>query len=258
MRGHREIADDLRQRIRTGYYSSTKRLPKLEDLADEYDVNRQTIRAAIDVLASEGLIIKGRGRQGGAALRDLPVVRIALERYAGVLRPGGLRGPWETACAEQGYDGRMVVVEFEPHVTSVDAARALGLADDAPLAYRRRHALIGEQLHHIQQVWYPADLVAGTALAEGSKVVGGAFGLLAALGYPPEDLTEEVTARMPTKLEEVELGAGARVPMLNVQRITRDGDGRALELLTLAGPADRIVLVYDKNLSELRNRGETA
>jgi GntR family transcriptional regulator len=67
----------------------------------------------------------------------------------------------------------------------------------------------------------------------------------ATMGITPTTATEEVTAR-PAGSEEarvLQLPAGA--PVLTVQRVTRDQDGRAVELLKVVAAASAIVFVYE-------------
>jgi len=41
--GYRDIAADLRERIRRGVYAPGANLPRMQDLAAEFDANRDTI-----------------------------------------------------------------------------------------------------------------------------------------------------------------------------------------------------------------------
>ncbi|MFD1145873.1 GntR family transcriptional regulator [Saccharothrix hoggarensis] len=247
MSGYRDIAADLRRRIQEGEFRATNGfLPKIGDLQRHYKVARQTVRSALKQLAEQGLIKQGQGRGVTAQVIDRDTVRIPLSRYGKVLAPGGERGPWETACAEQGLDGRMVLVQFDRVPADDVLAEAIGLPRGTELVYRRRHAMLGERIHHVQMVWYPAALVEGTGLAENTKVVGGAFGLLTALGHPPDMSDEMITARMPTAAEAAELEASTGVPLMVVERVVRDRAGTVLEFQRVIGPSDRIVLHYDQ------------
>src|SRR5215212_11970491 len=60
------LADALRARILTRELRPGQRLPIEPDLADEYDVSRSTVREALRVLASQGLVSTTRGMQGGS------------------------------------------------------------------------------------------------------------------------------------------------------------------------------------------------
>src|SRR5450432_3509186 len=57
-----EIAQSLRQRIASGEWSETRRLPNERELAAEYSVARNTLRSAIDKVAAEGAVLRQVGR----------------------------------------------------------------------------------------------------------------------------------------------------------------------------------------------------
>ncbi|MFJ4967792.1 GntR family transcriptional regulator [Streptomyces sp. NPDC088755] len=58
---YREIAESLRHAIRTGAYPLGSRLPSESDLAGRWSVSRGTVRQAVALLASEGLIGSRQG-----------------------------------------------------------------------------------------------------------------------------------------------------------------------------------------------------
>jgi DNA-binding FadR family transcriptional regulator len=60
------LADALRARILTGQLKSGEKLPIEPDLSTQYGVSRSTVREALRVLASQGLITTTRGVSGGS------------------------------------------------------------------------------------------------------------------------------------------------------------------------------------------------
>jgi DNA-binding GntR family transcriptional regulator len=60
---YQDIAGQIRQRITAGEWASGDKLPRLDDLASEYNANRNTIGRAIEVLEAEGYVraVQGRG-----------------------------------------------------------------------------------------------------------------------------------------------------------------------------------------------------
>lgn len=58
-----QIAGVLRSRIADGTYQPRRALPTPDALAAEFDVSRNTVRAALALLAEEGLVqgVKGKG-----------------------------------------------------------------------------------------------------------------------------------------------------------------------------------------------------
>lgn len=241
MTEYERVARDLRAAILRGDYAPGETIPRSVDLAERYGLSRWTIRQAIALLEREGLVTPVRRR--GTVVRDRRAVRIPWSVYSSATAPN-TRGPWERACAAQGIDGRTELVGIEHQGAPTDVATALGVAPGAPAVCRRRHMWARDQVAQIQEAWYPLKLVAGTPLADDTKVEGGAYGALAAAGLTPVAADVTVTARPPTLDERGILGLGAGSPVLVVDRVTRDQRGRAVEFLRAVSDADRVALVY--------------
>jgi GntR family transcriptional regulator len=64
----------FRSRIATGEWKVGERIPSLEALCAEYDVARNTVRQALELLRSEGLIGGGRGL--GTFVRQAPALAV--------------------------------------------------------------------------------------------------------------------------------------------------------------------------------------
>jgi DNA-binding FadR family transcriptional regulator len=62
------LADRIRERILSGSLADGDRLPAQDDLLNEYGVGRSSLREALRVLESEGLISVQRGNVGGAVV----------------------------------------------------------------------------------------------------------------------------------------------------------------------------------------------
>lgn len=77
-RGYRpaylQLAEELRNRIRSGVYAPGAVVPSESRLVQETGLGRNTVRAAIDVLVGEGLVTKQRGR--GTVVRAVEERRV--------------------------------------------------------------------------------------------------------------------------------------------------------------------------------------
>lgn len=240
---YQQLAAELRAAIEAGTYPTGTALPVITDLAAERGVNQHTVRQAYKLLESQGLVsILGRH---GTVVRP-PVVRVPLSRYGEVLAPGGSRGPWETTTFNLGLAGRMAMVDVGQVPADEHIAAALGVEPGVDVHRRRRRAMLGEELHHLQTAWYPIDVADRAGLTRAETVVGGIYGAMTGAGWPPAELDETVSARMPTTTEAAELRIGSGVPLLLVERVTRDRTGRVVELVHITAPADRIELSYDR------------
>lgn len=240
MTGYRELAAELRRLIEDGTYEAGAQLPTIPDLMEQHGLSRQTVRAAINKLATEGLV--SPLRRHGTIVRDRSPVRIPLSRYQGALTPGD-KGPFERATAGKG--GRMEFrgVTREPADASI--ADLLTIPAGTDTVCRTRHAMIGDDVVQIQRAWYSADLADRFGLDTTEKIQGGVYARLAAAGSPPRAADETIRARMPREDEIALLGAGTGVPVLVIERVTKDSDGRVLEVVQVIAPADRVELVYD-------------
>jgi GntR family transcriptional regulator len=239
-----QVAADLETGIENGRYPWGTTLPTEENLARAYDVSRDTIRRALADLRTRGLIRSVRRK--GTIVAPRPT-RVSIRRYVRMLRPGSDRGPWERACHEQGIAGRTEVVEVAPDLPApAPVARALGLAEGTPVIYRRRRMWASDKVRQVQHSWTPGDIAAHTKIANTAKLIGGFYAALVAIGRPPSEVTERVTARQPTRTEAHELSMQPGAPVLVIERITYDHCGRAVELLHTIADADHCELVYER------------
>jgi GntR family transcriptional regulator len=245
MRGFREVAADVRRRIEEGHYPPGHALT-IDHLREQYGKARQTVRSALSELVRTGHVELITGHP--ARVRDRRIIRVPLSRYEAASVPDATRGPWESACAAQGLDGQMKLADFRimPVDDEAGLADRMGLEAGSLVVYRRRHGLIGGTVVMLQEVWYPYDLVRGTGLDRNGKVEGGALAALLRAGVLPRWADEVVRGRAPTAEEAAELRTGAAVPLLWIERLSRDDQGKPLEFVRTLAPTDRVELVYDR------------
>ncbi|MFF6903390.1 GntR family transcriptional regulator [Streptomyces hydrogenans] len=235
----------LKEQIDSGAYQPGEKLPTVSAMVSAGEGSITTVQRVYAELESDGYVVTRR--RGGTVVRDRRTVRIPVSRYSKVMEPGGSKGPWETATAEQGLDGRMVVLSPAAEVLEApgDVAEALELPVGSQVVRRRRHAMIGDEVIQLQEAWYPLALAQQAGLDQPTKVVGGVLGAMSGAGIKPVEAKERIRAWVPTPEEASELTVGNRVPVLAIERVTRDQTGRVLELLRIVGAADRLELVYD-------------
>ncbi|MDT0306100.1 GntR family transcriptional regulator [Streptomyces sp. DSM 44917] len=243
LKDYNELADELRRLIRNGTYAPGAPLPTVDALVQRYGLSRRPVREAIKVLVTEGLVNPGRGKRP-TTVRDFTRIRIPFSRYSGVLAAGGSKGPWESALAAQGLEGEMKTVLVDQRPVGGETADLLGVAPGTEVVYRLRHACIADEVQQVQQAWYPPEVASQADLDRKTKITGGVYGALAESGLTPATATEVLRGRMPTREEATLMRTGSGVPLLTVERITRDPERRVLELLRVTAPADRIEFVY--------------
>lgn len=240
----RALADKIAAQIDAGEYSPGEELPHIRALVSAGEGSGATVHRAYQTLAAEGYVTSSRGH--GTVVRDRRRIRVPLSRYGAVLAPGGTKGPWETATAEQGLAGGMKVLPPEQLAAPADIAAALNIAAGDPVVRRSRQATIGDEVVQVQAAWYPLDIATTAGLDMPGKVAGGVLGAMAGAGLHPTEADERVTAWVPSPAEATALSIGATVPVLLVERVTRDQTGRPIEVVRITGAADRLELVYDR------------
>lgn len=240
----RALADKIAAQIEAGEYAPGAPLPHIRTLVAAGEGSGATVHRAYQQLAAEGYVTSSRGH--GTVVRDRSRIRVPLSRYGAVLSPGGTMGPWETATAAQGLPGGMTVLPPERLAAPADIAAALNIAPGDPVLLRSRQATIGTDVVQIQSAWYPLDIATTAGIDGPGKVAGGILGAMAGAGLRPTDADERVTAWVPTPAQAAALSIASTVPVLLIERVTRDQTGRPIEAVRITGAADRIELVYDR------------
>lgn len=64
-----EISNDIRKKIIDGKYLPNERLPFEKEICDKYNSSKMTVKKALDILVTEGLLVKRRG--SGTFVKDI-------------------------------------------------------------------------------------------------------------------------------------------------------------------------------------------
>lgn len=161
-------------------------------------------------------------------------------RWTGSSTPyieSGQGDAWGKEAAQQGRSGtqRILSAGLEPAPLAV--AAALEQQPGTPLVARQRLILLDEQPVEVARSYWPADVAADTALARTGKIRGGAVALLAALGFEPGAVTEDVQTRPPTREEAEALQLADNSEwVLTLTRTITTPDGRPYEVSVMVSP----------------------
>ena len=231
---YQEIADHLRERIAQGTPGDL--LPSDAELCEQFDVSRMTARNAVQILATEGLLYRKRGRGTFIAARPVPRVLGSPLSFSESMRRRGYTASSKMLAAglvdasdaearalELGPDGQVVLVE------------RLRLADGVPMAIER--AVLVPELREVLE----ADLTHGS-LHEA----------MAAAGRAPVRARAHVSARLATAGERRLLATNDDGVLLCERRVILDQDGAPVERTETRYAAER----YDFELLEHRAGSE--
>jgi GntR family transcriptional regulator len=239
----KQIADGLRASIVSGELEAGAKVPSEQALIDRYGVARGTIRDAVEVLRSEGLVRTEHGR--GSFVRDRPPVRrLAHDRFARRHRERGKAA----YLAELEADGRVAeveVLEVGRVKAPDDVAVWLQLSMGADVVIRRRRYLADGEPMELASSYLPWELAEGTPITEPNTGPGGVYARLEEGGHRLKRFSEEVTARMPSVDEIRALRLQPGVPVIRLVRVAYDTDERPVEACDTVMAADRYVLSYE-------------
>jgi DNA-binding GntR family transcriptional regulator len=96
--------------------------------------------------------------------------------------------------------------------------------------------LLNDRPVEIAESWYPSAIAQGTPLAEPRKIKGGAVSALAAMGYTPRHVREDVSAHPATQDEAESLGLAEGEPVLVLFRTVLTANDEPFEatVMTMA------------------------
>ncbi|GEB51946.1 GntR family transcriptional regulator [Streptomyces cacaoi] len=236
----RQIADQLREAIDKGRFKEGAKLPSESELVDHFGVSRMTVRNALSILQSEGLISSEHGK--GVFVRPRPPVRrLASDRFARRHRDQG-KSAFTVEAEAAGSRPEVDSLEVKEERSTPEISARLGSARKV-LARRRRYLLDGRPVEFATS-YLPLDLARGTQIAEPNPGPGGIYARLEELGHRLDHFDEEVRARMPSPGEVKALRLSSGVPVIHLVRTAYDTEGRAVEVCDTVMAADAYVLAY--------------
>jgi GntR family transcriptional regulator len=239
----KQIADHLRAAIQSGELEPGERMPSEQVLIDAHGVARGTIRQAMNLLRSEGLVRTEHGR--GSFVRDRPPVRrLAHDRFARRHRERG-RAAYLAELEAEGRVAEVEVLEVGRVKAPDDVAVWLQLAMAADVLVRRRRYLADGEPMELATSYVSWELAEGTQMTQRETGPGGIYARLEERGHRLKRFSEEVSARMPTVDEIRALRLQPGVPVIRVVRVAYDIGELPVEACDTVMAADRYVLSYE-------------
>ena len=210
-----QIAESLLDRIESGELRPGDRLPAERELSQTLEVNRMTVRRALQVLELQGLLMR---RQGDGTYVTAPKI----ERQAGNLVP------FTKGMQRRGYTPGAEVITFERMPAEPSVAKELQLPVSAPVYYIRRLRLINQEPVMLERFTLPVRRVPGLErydLASRSvyEVMETEYGI--SVTRARQSLEPVVAAEYEAELLRVNPGA----PLMLEQRLSFDQDDQPIE-----------------------------
>jgi GntR family transcriptional regulator len=241
---YQRIAAAFRNRIMTGTLRPGDQLPTEHELADQIGVARQTVRAGLGVLVTEGLIVARRPRGHFVRERELMVYRPQQKS-----RPRPAVPEMDRFSEQIVASGRTPSHSIEVALiqAGADLAERLHIGPGATVVARRRVRYINDEPTNINDSHFPIDLVRDSEIMLPTYLPRGTDQVLAELGYPQHRAIDEIFVRMPTPDEIHRLSLGPGTPVAVHFDTGYTNDGRPVQCAINVLPGDRHRIVFERH-----------
>ena len=203
---YRWLADTLRSAIEGGAFGDNQALPSERDLAEKFEVSRDTVRKAVRYLEERGILYSDHGRGTFVA----PAIVRKMSRF--------LDSFSVDTSARGGVPGQKVLA-IEPAAASMAVAGLLGLQPGQALVRIKRLRLINGEPVGLHDAYLPATKGVKIDRATLEKA-GSLYRLLHESGIVPAEAIENLSATAADADDAELLGVPRGSPLLICERVT--------------------------------------
>jgi GntR family transcriptional regulator len=239
---YRQIAEDLRRQIETGQLPPGSQLATEIELRETYNASRNTIRDAIKVLTTRGLV-ETRPGQGTFVIERIAPFVTTLSQVVGS-DGSGEGSPYIQEVVAKRRNPRASGVRVEIRQVDRRMARELQLKVDDTVVSRHQQRFIDEKPWSLQTSFYPMWLIeaGATRLMQAPNIDEGTVDYLkAAIDIEQAGWRDTLHVRAPDANETAFFGLpdDGRVSVIETRRTAFDKTGKPIRLTVSAYPADR-------------------
>ncbi|HEX5231331.1 MAG TPA: GntR family transcriptional regulator [Bradyrhizobium sp.] len=213
---HIQVRETIRRQVKAGkLIDESGRLMTEAELGKHFGVSRITIRNAIKPLVDEGMFERERGR--GTFLRsNQPENWVGrLMGFSETIKDAGYQ-PGARILLQGMTNRHDAEVRRQLHERAVWQLKRVRLADDTPIA--------------IEHAFYPPDVGLELEKRDLTSIVMYRV-FEAEIGFNIKEATQTISASLADATAARLLGVKAGSPLLSIERLTVNMDGRPLELL---------------------------
>lgn len=218
---YERVARDLQDKIASGKYRPNERLPIIPDLCEEYGVSKITIKRAMDILVTRGLVVKRRG--SGTFVKNIEFEQDVQPLQDMSRTLAGFTGGYE----DTGIEVTTLVQEFEVIEAGDEAAEHIRIDPHSFVYHIVRTRLADDVPQEIQYVRIPIATLPGLTIRDAR---GSIYSYVRqALGSRPYSAHRSIRAVMPTPKETEHLQIDKDDPLLEVNQTVYLENGQLLE-----------------------------
>ncbi|WP_027346751.1 GntR family transcriptional regulator [Hamadaea tsunoensis] len=200
-------------------------LPPERDLAARYTVARSTVRQAISELTIEGRLSARQGR-GTFVAKPKVIQPLSLHSYTEALR-------------DMGYEPSRTVTAFDVVPAGDEVSAALAIGPGAPVVHLERVLLADGEPLGLESTYLAAERY--PTLMDVLDPAGSLYRCMQEeLGVVWAEATERIETALASPREALLLQTNPALPMLLMQRVSRDPAGVPIECVRALYRGDRI------------------
>jgi GntR family phosphonate transport system transcriptional regulator len=229
------IAAELAEAIGSGIYAPGQRLPSEHALAEQFGVNRHTIRRSLASLCTQGLVRITQG--SGTYVEDFAVDLVL-----------GKRTRHKQGLAQAGLRGSLVVLHEQVLPATAEVAKALQVPVRSKVLLLR---VVGEaegQPLHVSERYFPLPRFQGlaTVVRDTGSITAG-FAAHGVADYTRRE--SRITADLPNAQVAADLRQPASRPVLLVESLNVDPAGVPIEWARawFAGDRVKLTIAHDEH-----------
>lgn len=234
-----QIADVLRENIHQGVYEIGEQLPTETKLAEQFGVNRHTLRQAIALLKSEGWLRVDRGKGTFVATKTI--------RYA-----IGKRVRYNQTLKAQGWQARFQLLRVLEIPADHAIAKGLEITYGEPVALIERLGLADEEPISVGTGYFPLKRFPDLLNPENIKILQAQQSISQFLQqvYKCDHIRRStcVSARLVQSEDAKWLQLSRNQPILLAESVNVDDTGHIIEYGVTRLRGDRMELFFENDL----------
>ncbi len=240
---YRQIADDLREQIESGHLEPGQQLLTEIELREHYGASRNTVRDAIKLLTTLGLVETRPGQGTFVVMKIDPfVTTLSGDPKSGF--GGGEGTSYLSEVNERNRKASTSPIQVEIQEASEDVSSGLWITKGTEVISRHERRFIDGTPWSMQTSYYPSEFADRGAdrLRSPRNIDEGTVRYLAdKLHIRQTGYRDWITVSAPnaTEVDFFKLPPDGRVPMYEIFRTAFDGNGAPMRLTITVYPADR-------------------
>lgn len=211
------IAVDIREDILKGVYRPNERLPFEKIICEKYNVSKMTVKKALDLLVSEGLIVKRRG--SGTFIKD-----ITEKEIHGIIDRKQFSGLTYNSI---GHKVTSKILKFTVINADDKIANMLKIEDDSFVYLINRVRYIDDEPIVIEETYMPINIIPGVKIDD---VEGSIYEYIKdKLGLKIQSAHSTIRADKSSENDREYLNLKSDEPVIEVERVAYLENGKAFE-----------------------------